>query len=78
MQLPMGERRGPMFAAFFARAAAPVMQRDLAPILDRVRPDVVVREVAEIGVAPMAAARWYSPSSRSPSVASCPRPLDTT
>jgi hypothetical protein len=57
MQLPMGERRGPMFAAFFARAAAPVMQRDLAPILDRVRPDVVVREVAEIGVAPMATAR---------------------
>jgi UDP:flavonoid glycosyltransferase YjiC (YdhE family) len=33
------------------------MQRDLAPILDHVRPDVVVREVAELGVAPMAAAR---------------------
>ncbi len=57
MQLPMGDRRGPMFAAFFARAAAPVMQRDLEPILDRVRPDLVVREVAELGVAPMAAAR---------------------
>jgi UDP:flavonoid glycosyltransferase YjiC (YdhE family) len=57
MQLPMAHRRGPMFAAFFARAAGPVMQRDLAPILDRVRPDVVVREVAELGVAPMAAAR---------------------
>ncbi|MDP2291035.1 MAG: glycosyltransferase [Actinomycetota bacterium] len=57
MQLPMADRRGPMFAAFFARAAAPVMQRDLAPILERVRPDLVVREVAELGVAPMAAAR---------------------
>ena len=57
MQLPMAHRRGPLFAAFFARAAGPVMQRDLAPILDRVRPDVVVREVAELGVAPMAAAR---------------------
>ena len=57
MQLPMADRRGPMFAAFFARAAGPVMQRDLSPILDRVRPDVVVREVAELGVAPMAAAR---------------------
>ncbi len=56
-QLPMADRRGPMFAAFFARAAGPVMQRDLAPILDQVRPDVVVREVAELGVAPMAAAR---------------------
>ncbi|HEY3485092.1 MAG TPA: glycosyltransferase [Ilumatobacteraceae bacterium] len=57
MQLPMAHRRGPLFATFFARAAGPVMQRDLAPILDRVRPDVVVREVAELGVAPMAAAR---------------------
>ena len=57
MQLPMADRRGPLFAAFFARAAGPVMQRDLPAILDRVRPDVVVREVAELGVAPMAAAR---------------------
>ncbi len=57
MQLPMAHRRGPLFAAFFARAAGPVMQRDLVPILDHVRPDVVVREVAELGVAPMAAAR---------------------
>ncbi len=57
MQLPMADRRGPMFAAFFARAAGPVMQRDLGPILDRLRPDLVVREMAELGVAPMAAAR---------------------
>ena len=57
MQLPMAQRRGPLFAAFFARAAAPVMQRDLAPIIDRVRPDVVLRETGELAAAPMAAAR---------------------
>ncbi len=57
MQLPMPERRGPLFAAFFARAAAPVMQRDLAAIIDKVRPDVIVRETAELAAAPMAAAR---------------------
>jgi UDP:flavonoid glycosyltransferase YjiC (YdhE family) len=57
MQLPMSERRGPLFAAFFARAAAPVMRRELAPIIDRVGPDVIVRETAELAAAPMAAAR---------------------
>ena len=57
MQLPMADRRGPLFAAFFARAAGPVMQRDLAPVFDRMRPDVVLREVAELAAAPMAAAR---------------------
>lgn len=57
IRLPMDERRGPLFAAMFARAAGPVMQRDLAPIIDRVRPDVVLRETAELAAAPMAAAR---------------------
>ena len=57
MRLPMAERRGPMFAALFARAAGPVMRRDLTPIIDRVRPDVVVREMSELAAAPMAAAR---------------------
>jgi UDP:flavonoid glycosyltransferase YjiC (YdhE family) len=57
MQLPMDERRGPLFAALFARAAGPVMQRDLAPIIDRIRPDVVLRETAELAAAPIAAAR---------------------
>ena len=56
-QLPMAQRRGPLFAAFFARAAGPVMRRDLAPIIDRIRPDVVVREMAELAAAPIAAAR---------------------
>jgi UDP:flavonoid glycosyltransferase YjiC (YdhE family) len=57
MQLPMDQRRGPMYAAFFARAAGPVMQRELAPIIDRVRPDLLLREVGELAAAPMAAAR---------------------
>lgn len=57
MQLPMGQRRGPLFAALFARVAGPAMRRDLAPIFERVRPDVVVRETAELAAAPMAAAR---------------------
>ena len=33
------------------------MQRELTPIIDRVRPDVMVRETAELAAAPMAAAR---------------------
>ncbi len=57
MQLPMSDRRGPMFAAFFARAAGPMMQRDLGPVFERVQPDLVVREMAELAAAPMAAAR---------------------
>jgi UDP:flavonoid glycosyltransferase YjiC (YdhE family) len=57
MDLPMEQRRGPLYAAFFARAAAPVMRRDLAPIIDQASPDVIVREVGELAAAPMAAAR---------------------
>ncbi len=57
MQLPMAQRRGPLFAANFASAAGPVMQRDLTPIIDSFQPDVVLRESAELAAAPMAAAR---------------------
>ena len=57
MRLPMDERRGPLFSAMFARAAAPVMRRDLAPIIGHVRPDVILRESGELAAAPMAAAR---------------------
>lgn len=57
MQLPMADRRGPLFAALFARAAGPAMRRALAPVFDRVRPDVVLRETAELAAAPMATAR---------------------
>ena len=42
------ERRGPLLAAMSARAAAPVMQRDLAPIIGHLRPDVVLRETGEL------------------------------
>lgn len=57
MQLPMAQRRGPLFAALFARAAGPVMLRELGPIVDRIRPHVVVRETGEVAAAPIAAAR---------------------
>jgi hypothetical protein len=56
MQLPMGERRGPLFTALFVRAAT-AMRRDLGPILDDVRPDLVIRETAELAAAAMAPAR---------------------
>ena len=59
MELPTEQRRGPLFAAVFARAAGPVMRDDLAPIIDQVHPDVVVRETAELAAAPMAAARGH-------------------
>ena len=57
MALPPARRRGPLFAALFARAAAPIMRRDLAPIFDRVRPDVVVRETGELAAVPLTLAR---------------------
>jgi len=57
MQLPMAERRGPLFSALFARVAAPAMRRDLGPLLDELRPDIVVRETAELAAAAMAAVR---------------------
>ncbi|MET0460227.1 MAG: glycosyltransferase, partial [Ilumatobacteraceae bacterium] len=43
--------------AMFARAAGPAMRADLGPIVDRVRPDLVLRETGELGAAPVAAAR---------------------
>ena len=57
MELPTEQRRGPLFAAVFARAAGPAMRDDLEPIFDQVHPNVVVRETAELAAAPMAAAR---------------------
>jgi UDP:flavonoid glycosyltransferase YjiC (YdhE family) len=56
MELPMAERRGPLFTTLFVRAAAR-MRLDLAPIIERFRPDVIVRETGELAAAPMAAAR---------------------
>jgi hypothetical protein len=57
MALPPAQRRGPLFAGFFARAAAPRMRRDLAPIVDDLRPDLIVHETAELAAAPIATAR---------------------
>ena len=56
MKLPIEERRGASFTALFARAAGPVMRGSGAGPR-RVRPDLVVRETAELAAAPMAAAR---------------------
>ena len=60
MALPLARRRGPLFAALFARAAAPIMRRDLAPIFDRFRPDLVVREPGELAAVPLTLA-WDLP-----------------
>ncbi len=60
MALPPPERRGHLFAGFFAIAAAPRMWRDLTPIIERMRPQLVVHETAELAAAPIASARGIS------------------
>ena len=50
-------RRGRLFSAFFARAAAPRMAIDLHPLFETFDPDVVVHETAELAAASMATAR---------------------
>ena len=72
MQLPMEERRGPLFSALFARAAGPVMRR--GPGADhRSRP---TRRGGARGGRARPSHRWpphaASRSSRWPSVACCP------
>ncbi len=57
LSLPPPARRPVMFAGHFAEIAAPLMARDLAPVLDRFEPDVVVHDVAELASAPLAEAR---------------------
>lgn len=57
MELAMEKRRAVLFAEFFARTAGPAMRTDLVPIIERFRPDVVLREMAELAAAPVAAAR---------------------
>ncbi len=54
---PPRNRRGHLFAGFFARGAAPKAVQDLGPIFDRFRPDVVIHEIGELGAAPHAVAR---------------------
>jgi UDP:flavonoid glycosyltransferase YjiC (YdhE family) len=57
MALPPRERRGRMFAGFFAVAAAPVMAADVRPLVDSFRPDLVIHEAAELGIVPLAVER---------------------
>lgn len=57
MALPPRQRRGPLFAGFFAAAAGPVMLADVRPLVDSFRPDLVVHEMAELGVVPLAVER---------------------
>ena len=57
MALPPAQRRGPLFAALFARIAAPVMREDLTALFDTFRPELVVRETGEVAAVPMSLAR---------------------
>ncbi len=57
MALPPRQRRGHLFAGFFAAAAAPAMAADLRLVVDAFRPDLVVHEMAELGVVPLAVER---------------------
>jgi UDP-glucoronosyl and UDP-glucosyl transferase len=57
MALPPRERRGHLFAGFFVAAAAPAMAADLRPLVESFRPDLIVHEMAELGVVPLAVER---------------------
>ncbi len=57
MALPPRQRRGPLFAGFFAVAAGPAMAEDLRPLVESFRPDLVVHEMAELGIVPLAVGR---------------------
>lgn len=55
--MPPRERRPTMFAGMFAELAAPAASDAIAAVLDDVRPDLVVHEVAELAAPPLADAR---------------------
>jgi UDP:flavonoid glycosyltransferase YjiC (YdhE family) len=57
MALPPRQRRGHLFAGFFVEAAAPVMAADVRPVVESFRPDLVVHEMAELGIVPLAVER---------------------
>ncbi len=57
MSDPPRARRGQLFSGLFARGAAPKMIRELVPVLDSFRPELVIHEMAELGAAPHAVAR---------------------
>jgi UDP:flavonoid glycosyltransferase YjiC (YdhE family) len=57
MARPPRERRGHLFAGFFAGAAAPAMAADVRPLVEAFDPDLVVHEAAELGIVPLAVER---------------------
>jgi UDP:flavonoid glycosyltransferase YjiC (YdhE family) len=57
LEIPPRDRRPTMFSGLFAEIAAPVMASQLPAIFDEFRPDLVVHEVAELGVVPIATSR---------------------
>lgn len=57
LQIPPAERRGALFSTAFCRIAAPPMRDSLAPLVDALQPDVIVREAAELAAVPVAFAR---------------------
>ena len=57
MALPPRLRRGHLFAGFFAAAAGPAMYTDVRPLVDSFRPDLIVHEMAELGIVPLAVER---------------------
>lgn len=56
-EIPPRDRRPSMFAGLFAQISAPVMALQLPAIFDDFGPDLVVHEVAELGVVPVATSR---------------------
>lgn len=57
MALDPRDRRSRLFAGFFGEIAAPRMHRELGPVFDSFRPDVVIHEMSELAAAPMATGR---------------------
>jgi hypothetical protein len=57
LSIPPRDRRPINFAGSFAEIAAPVMFSDLSTFFDEIRPELVVHEVAELAVTPLATSR---------------------
>ncbi len=57
LELTPRARRPVIFGGLFGRVAAPRMRDDLIGIFERFRPQLVVNDLAELGVAPVATAR---------------------
>jgi UDP-N-acetylglucosamine transferase subunit ALG13 len=57
ISIPPRDRRPIAFTGSFAEIAAPVMLSHLSTFFDEIAPDLVVHEVAELGVTPIATSR---------------------